>query len=58
MRTTLTLLQVEQMIVTCRMRQLREQYHGTATAAATYEAATNRWLELWRPAKADRTVTI
>lgn len=58
MRTTLSLQQVEQMIVTCRMRQLREQYHGTETAPRTYEAATNRWLDLWRPASIDRSVQI
>jgi hypothetical protein len=57
-QTILTVQQVEQMIYRCRMRWLCEQYHGTETAARTYEAATNRWLDLWHAAKIDRQVQV
>lgn len=55
---TVTADQVEQMIYRCRGRQLHARQFGTPTAEQVYEAAVNRWLDLWRDARLDGAVRI
>lgn len=58
MQTTVTRVQVEQLIYRCRMRQLHAEQFGTPTAAETYRLAADRWLELWPAASMDGAIRI